>query len=52
MLGYLGRNSLLAGDMQIDHAAAEAAIAEKLAKPLGVESRAAAAGAGEQCGGF
>jgi len=44
MLGYLGRNSLLAGDMQIDHAAAEAAIADKLAKPLGVEPRAAAAG--------
>ncbi len=43
MLGYLGRQSLLAGDMSIDHEAAERAITEKLAKPLGVDARSAAA---------
>ncbi len=43
LLGYLDRNSLLAGDMQIDFAAAERAVAEKLAKPLGIDVRSAAA---------
>jgi N-methylhydantoinase A len=43
LLGYLDRNSLLAGDMQIDYAAAERAVTEKLAQPLGVEGRTAAA---------
>jgi N-methylhydantoinase A len=43
LLGYLDRNSLLAGDMQIDFAAAERAVAEKLAKPLGVDVKTAAA---------
>jgi N-methylhydantoinase A len=44
LLGYLDKGSLLAGDLPIDHAAAEAAVAERLAKPLGVDVRAAAAG--------
>lgn len=43
MLGYLDRGSLLAGDLPIDFAAAEHAITEKLAKPLGTDSRTAAA---------
>ena len=43
VLGYLGRQSLLGGDMQIDHAAAEAAIIARLAGPLGVNARSAAA---------
>ncbi|MGE0768465.1 MAG: hydantoinase/oxoprolinase family protein [Hyphomicrobiaceae bacterium] len=43
LLGYLDRNSLLAGEMEIDFAAAERAVAEKLAKPLGVDVRTAAA---------
>ena len=43
LLGYLDRNSLLAGDMQIDFAAAERAVKEKLAAPLGVDVRTAAA---------
>jgi N-methylhydantoinase A len=34
---------LLAGDMQIDYAAAERAVTEKLAQPLGVDGRTAAA---------
>jgi N-methylhydantoinase A len=44
LLGYLDKGSLLAGDLPIDHAAAEAAVAERLAKPLGVDVRTAAAG--------
>ncbi len=44
LLGYLGRQSLLAGDMHIDHAAAEEAIGKRLAIPLGVDTRTAAAG--------
>ena len=44
LLGYLGRESLLAGEMTIDHAAAERAVREKLAAPLGVDPRSAAAG--------
>ena len=43
LLGYLGQRSLLAGGMEIDLAAAERAIAEKLAKPLGIDARTAAA---------
>ena len=43
LLGYLDRNSLLAGDMQIDYAAAERSVEEKLARPLGVDVRTAAA---------
>ncbi len=43
LLGYLDRNSLLSGDMQIDFAAAERVIAEKLARPLGVDVKTAAA---------
>jgi N-methylhydantoinase A len=43
LLGYLDRNSLLAGDLPIDHAAAEAAIVDRLARPLGVDARTAAA---------
>jgi len=43
LLGYLDKGSLLAGDLPIDHAAAEAAVAERLAKPLGVDARTAAA---------
>lgn len=43
LLGYLDRSSLLAGNMEIDYAAAERAIAEKLAKPLGVDVKTAAA---------
>jgi N-methylhydantoinase A len=43
LLGYLDKGSLLGGDLPIDHAAAEAAIAERLAGPLGIDARAAAA---------
>jgi N-methylhydantoinase A len=43
MLGYLGRHSLLAGNMALDHAAAEDAIVQRLARPLGVDARTAAA---------
>ena len=43
LLGYLDKGSLLAGDLPIDHAAAEAAVTERLAKPLGVDARTAAA---------
>jgi N-methylhydantoinase A len=43
LLGYLDRGSLLAGDLPIDYAAAERAVAEKLARPLQVEVRWAAA---------
>jgi N-methylhydantoinase A len=44
LLGYLDKGSLLAGDLPIDHGAAEAAVAARLAKPLGVDTRTAAAG--------
>jgi N-methylhydantoinase A len=44
LLGYLDKSSLLAGDLPIDSAAAEAAVACKLAEPLGVDVRTAAAG--------
>jgi N-methylhydantoinase A len=43
LLGYLDENSLLAGDLPIDHAAAQAAISARLAAPLGVDARTAAA---------
>jgi N-methylhydantoinase A len=43
VLGYLDKGSLLAGDLQIDHAAAEAAVARRLAGPMGVDVRTAAA---------
>ena len=43
LLGYLDKGSLLAGDLPIDHAAAEAAVRERLAKPLGIDVLAAAA---------
>jgi N-methylhydantoinase A len=43
MLGYLDRGSLLAGDLSIDASAAEAAVRRRLAEPLGVDVRTAAA---------
>jgi N-methylhydantoinase A len=43
LLGYLDKDSLLAGDLPIDYAAAEAAIVKRLAEPLGVDARTAAA---------
>jgi N-methylhydantoinase A len=43
ILGYLDRDSLLAGDLPVDAAAAEAAVRRRLADPLGVDVRAAAA---------
>ena len=43
LLGYLDQGSLLGGDLSIDHAAAAAAVGARLAEPLGVDVRAAAA---------
>jgi N-methylhydantoinase A len=43
LLGYLDAGSLLAGDLPIDRGAAEAAVRERLAAPLGVDVRTAAA---------
>jgi N-methylhydantoinase A len=43
LLGYLDAGSLLAGDLPIDRGAAEAAVRERLAVPLGVDARTAAA---------
>jgi N-methylhydantoinase A len=43
LLGYLDRQSLLDGRLPIDHAAAHAAVCARLAEPLGIEVRAAAA---------
>jgi N-methylhydantoinase A len=43
LLGYLDRGSLLAGDLPIDYAAAERAVGAKLAEPLKLEARTAAA---------
>jgi len=43
VLGYLDKGSLLAGDLPIDHAAAVAAVAKRLAEPLGVDVLTAAA---------
>src|SRR5262249_20209900 len=41
LLGYLDRTSLLAGELPVDHAAAEAAVRRSLAEPLGVDVRMA-----------
>lgn len=43
LLGYLDQTSLLGGDLAIDFAAAERAIGERLAKPLQLDERSAAA---------
>ncbi|HML12182.1 MAG TPA: hydantoinase/oxoprolinase family protein [Xanthobacteraceae bacterium] len=43
LLGYLDARSLLAGELPIDREAAEAAVRAKLAAPLGVDVRGAAA---------
>jgi len=43
LLGYLDKNSLLDGELSIDHAAAVAAVRSRLAEPLGVNLRTAAA---------
>jgi N-methylhydantoinase A len=43
LLGYLDHSSLLGGDLSIDHAAAEEAVQRRLAEPLGVDVRTAAA---------
>jgi N-methylhydantoinase A len=43
LLGYLDRGSLLGGDLPIDAAAAEAAVRRRLAEPLGLDARTAAA---------
>jgi N-methylhydantoinase A len=43
LLGYLDARSLLAGELPIDRDAAEAAVRAKLAAPLGIDVRAAAA---------
>jgi N-methylhydantoinase A len=45
LLGYLDRGSLLAGDLPVDARAAEAAVRRRLAEPLGVDVRTAAAAA-------
>ena len=43
LLGYLDQGSLLDGDLHIDRGAAEAAVRNRLAEPLGVDMRTAAA---------
>ena len=43
LLGYLDKTSLLDGELAIDHAAAQAAVRKRLAEPLGVDARTAAA---------
>jgi N-methylhydantoinase A len=43
LLGYLDADSLLGGDLPIDRGAAEAAVRGRLAEPLGVDVRTAAA---------
>ena len=43
LLGYLDKTSLLDGELPIDHAAAAAAVRERLAAPLGLDIRTAAA---------
>ena len=43
LLGYLDAGSLLDGDLPIDHAAAESAVRTRLAEPLGLDVRTAAA---------
>jgi N-methylhydantoinase A len=43
LLGYLNQGSLLGGELAIDLEQAEAAVRERLARPLGIGTRAAAA---------
>src|SRR5215471_3590186 len=43
LLGYLNQGSLLGGELAIDFKQAEAAVRERLARPLGIDTRAAAA---------
>ena len=43
LLGYLDAGSLLGGELAIDHAAAANAVRTRLAEPLGIDARAAAA---------
>jgi N-methylhydantoinase A len=43
LLGYLDKGSLLDGELSIDHGAALAAVRKRLAEPLGVDVRTAAA---------
>ena len=43
LLGYLDQRSLLDGELSIDHAAAAVAVRTRLADPLGVDMRTAAA---------
>ncbi len=43
LLGYLDKSSLLGGELPVDHAGAFAAIHKRLAEPLGLDARAAAA---------
>jgi N-methylhydantoinase A len=43
LLGYLDRGSLLGGDLPIDFKVTEEAVRERLAKPLGTDTRRAAA---------
>src|SRR5437660_3057432 len=43
LLGYLDKTSLLDGELPIDHAAAAAAVRTRLAEPLGLDMRTAAA---------
>jgi N-methylhydantoinase A len=43
VLGYLDRDSLLGGELAIDHDRAAAAVRKRLAEPLGIDTRAAAA---------
>jgi N-methylhydantoinase A len=43
LLGYLDQGSLLGGDLSIDHAVAEEVVRTRLAEPLGVDVRNAAA---------
>ncbi len=43
LLGYLDQGSLLDGELSIDHAAAAEAVGTRLAEPLGVDMRTAAA---------
>jgi N-methylhydantoinase A len=42
LLGYLDKQSLLGGELPINHAAATAAVDARLARPLGVDTRTAA----------
>ncbi len=43
LLGFLDQHSLIGGELEISVAAAEAAVEEKLARPLGLDARSAAA---------